>query len=139
MKSYIEPESISMLKNSFYNAFLAASASRKFFGTETGFIGVGPVNVQKGDKVFIILGSRVPLILRPIGSVSSVCNREPVRDLLSDFQAPLSSERICAKSHFDIHALVGDAYVHGVMDGEIVHRSQRPFFKRFKATTIYVS
>ncbi|RDW63429.1 hypothetical protein BP6252_10974 [Coleophoma cylindrospora] len=86
MKNYVEPAMLSSLKNSFYYAFLTASTSRKFFSTKNGFIGIGPPNLVNGDKVFIVLGSRVPLILRP----TSVSYQRPIQDSFKPFGIPLA-------------------------------------------------
>lgn len=34
--------------------------------TPRGFIGIGPPNVQKGDKICILLGCDIPLIIRQV-------------------------------------------------------------------------
>jgi hypothetical protein len=41
---------------------------RRLFTTETGYLGLGPVSLQKGDQVWLCKGGRVPLVLRPVGS-----------------------------------------------------------------------
>ncbi|KAL9087138.1 MAG: hypothetical protein Q9165_006789 [Trypethelium subeluteriae] len=53
LKSYVEPEELSTLKNSFHHATLAASASRRFFITTTGLIGIEPAGVQEDDVLYI--------------------------------------------------------------------------------------
>lgn len=75
-----------------------------FFITEKGYMGVvlGPAHV--GDSACIVDGSCVPLILRPSGS-----DVEKLESCLE--QRP--------------HILVGTAYVHGIMDGEILEAVER--------------
>ncbi|KLU91979.1 hypothetical protein MAPG_10926 [Magnaporthiopsis poae ATCC 64411] len=63
------------------------SLGMRFFRTRQGYIGIGHPNVREGDKIVVLLGAPVPLILRefPEG-----------------------------------HMVVGQSYVHGIMDGEII-------------------
>jgi hypothetical protein len=56
------------------------------FATKKGYIGMGPLTIQEGDIVAIIIGLEAPMILR--------------------------------KSDDDKYEIVGEAYVHGIMDGE---------------------
>ena len=67
----------------------------RFSITKKGYFGMVPVHSQVGDRVCVMFGVAVPLIIRQVGS-------------------PDSSERR--------HVLVGPAYVHGIMDGEIMDR-----------------
>ena len=60
---------------------------RRIFTSEKGYLGTGPEDVRTGDLVVLVEGAFVPYVLRP------VVNKE------STF------------------SLVGEAYVHGVMDG----------------------
>ncbi|KAK7978409.1 hypothetical protein PG988_005899 [Apiospora saccharicola] len=64
--------------------------SRCLYRTRRGYLGTGPHSVQRGDVVCVFMGAAVPFILRPRGDGD------------------------------DGYTLVGDAYVHGVMDGELV-------------------
>jgi hypothetical protein len=68
---------------------------RRLFVTKNGHVGIGPVNAQPHDIVFIISGCNFPITLRP-------------RD--------------------DKFAVVGEAYIHGYMNGEAV---ARPWYKRW--------
>ena len=73
---------------------------RKFFTSgEHGLIGLCPDTARVGDVVCILLGGEVPYVLRPFGG-------EPVKKAEGNL--------IIASQHFE---LVGEAYVHGVMDG----------------------
>jgi hypothetical protein len=72
---------------------------RCLFITEAGYIGVGPESSTKGDSVYIIDRVKVPLILRP------------KRCFIGDGQhAPFAIS--------NMWQLVGEAYVHGIMNGE---------------------
>jgi hypothetical protein len=67
--------------------------------TEKGFVGMVPPSTlesnenekRKGDVVFLVRGAEVPFVLRPVGEVEG-------------------RKR---------YQLVGEAYIHGVMDGEM--------------------
>ena len=61
------------------------SLYRRMITTKRGYIGLGPRMSQPGDSIFLVKGSRVPLILRP------------------------------GESGWE---LIGDCYVHGIMQGE---------------------
>ena len=78
---------------------------RKFFTSgEHGLIGLCPDTARVGDVVCILLGGEVPYVLRTFGG-------EPVK------QADVNL--IIKSRHFE---LVGEAYVHGIMDGESVSK-----------------
>jgi len=71
---------------------------RRMFLTRKGYLGMGTNATRIGDKVHILLGSRVPFVLRPVlSSHASLEYLDPV---------PKAYE------------LVGECYLHGIMDGE---------------------
>jgi hypothetical protein len=74
------------LRGSFLQARSWAGTNRLFFTTTKGFIGLGPCMAQKGDRIALIEGCKVPLALRPKGTTG--------------------------------WELVGECYIHGVMNGE---------------------
>ncbi|KAK8006047.1 heterokaryon incompatibility protein-domain-containing protein [Apiospora marii] len=65
--------------------------NRCLYRTRRGYLGTGPHRVQRGDVVCVFMGAAVPFILRPRGDDGE-----------------------------EGYTLVGDAYVHGIMDGELV-------------------
>lgn len=67
--------------------------NRKFFTTKGGLLGFGPSRMRSGDEVWLIYGDQVPFILRPLGK--------------EDGQ--------------QVHGVVGDCYVQGIMEGEAVN------------------
>jgi len=89
-------------RGSAMNAFLVnmttAVLKRRFFITEMGYAGNGPAKVKPGDEIFILCGGRMPLVLR-----ADLAEKSP--------QAASPEWR-------PRHALVGDCYIHGIMDGE---------------------
>lgn len=81
--------------NDYKEALATFHWGRKLFRCHhTGLLGLGPRYVQAGDAVAVLPGSRVPIVLRPV----------------IDPQAGLTYT----------YTLVGNAYVHGMMDGRII-------------------
>jgi hypothetical protein len=81
----------------YHSGFREACLGRRFFVTKKGYFGVGPAELEEGDEIYILAGGKVPLVLRPL-----------------------------PESQPNTFELVGDCYVHGVMDGEAVtERTQR--------------
>lgn len=85
-------------KISIYYSLVDMAVIQAFFITECGYIGIAPPSVQINDDVWILFGGRVPFVLRPRGNGCSSLGLEGA----------------------DEYLFVGDAYVHGIMDGEIV-------------------
>jgi hypothetical protein len=79
------------------DAVTSATADRKFFRTKGGYMGLGPKGMRVGDIVFVLDGGNTPFLLRPKGQ--RIIPEQDARD---------------------IYELVGDCYVHGIMDGEAV-------------------
>jgi hypothetical protein len=76
-----------------------AQLGRRLFVTKTGYIGIGPSTIQEGDEIWVVATCKVPLIVRK-------CDEdEAITRFAEDIVYPL-------------YTLVGDSYVHGVMDGE---------------------
>lgn len=63
---------------------------RSLVRTSRGYLGTAPNDVKKGDVVCIFMGAAVPFILRPRDAVDGG------------------------------YTLIGDGYIHGIMDGELV-------------------
>jgi len=74
-------------------------SGRRFCTTRRGYIGLVPPGTQQGDMVSIFLGTQTPFIIRP-------------------------SSRFVYASHESIskdsYRLIGEAYMHGMMDGEMI-------------------
>jgi hypothetical protein len=62
---------------------------RRFFITRNGYFGLGPQAARQGDRIVVLLGVDVPLVLRRLDKT---------------------------------HHVVGEAYVHGIMNGEAVEQ-----------------
>ncbi|RYP25962.1 hypothetical protein DL768_011875 [Monosporascus sp. mg162] len=139
---WLEPpqgESVSETRNVYNYILDCTSGGRSFFVTEKGYIGTGPPVVRPGDTVSVLLGSRVPFVLRSIdgatsatgGAVPRKCHEAEVRTLFTetareragaDAARPVVKVETehCHEAHWNCYQVVGDAYVHGAMDGSIV-------------------
>lgn len=73
-------------------SIIRATSGRCMFLTEKGYVGLGPESMKPGDQVAILLGGTTPFVLR--NTPGSVERREE-------------------------YEMIGDCYVHGVMDGEL--------------------
>lgn len=73
--------------------------NQAFFITDCGYIGIGPPNVHIDNEIWVLFGGRVPFVLRPRVKGSSTSQRH-------------QEDRE--------YSFIGDAYVHGIMDGEFV-------------------
>ncbi|KAH6629590.1 heterokaryon incompatibility protein-domain-containing protein [Boeremia exigua] len=131
--SYQEPVAVTRLKNSYFYSVRAATSSRRLFTFRRNNaslnelppktdIGVGPLNIQAGDIIYIPDGSKVPLIIRRAPT-------EPGHTFMPGAQSYGIStpERggINVGSEAQLYRLIGDAYVHGFMDGEALWRSSK--------------
>jgi hypothetical protein len=75
--------------SAFYNFVFVATAGRKLFiSKEEGWLGLAPMQAEVGDRIALLKGGNVPYILRP---------------------------KLGEENEWEI---IGDAYVHGIMDGE---------------------
>ena len=74
-----------------FNVAFDAQLGRRCFMTKEGYVGLGPGEMREGDVVVVLRGATVPMILRP------GCGD---RDGQFDY--------------------VGEAYCHGIMDGELL-------------------
>lgn len=92
----------------YFSRAVDASQERTFFVTSKGIIGLGPRDLQVGDSLCLLAGSKVPYILRQQGSSSS-----------EDTQ----TVNVDAASGQAIHGkfqLLGECYAHGLMRGEFI-------------------
>jgi hypothetical protein len=72
---------------------------RCFISTEKGYVGWAPEECKKGDVVAVLAGGKVPYVLRPEASSNP------------------SEESGDSRKYYSV---LGDAYIHGIMDGEVV-------------------
>ena len=74
------------------------TVGRAFFISKEGWIGLGPVPVRPGDRIVVFEGAETPFVLRKVGS-----------------NGDDDGEKTEKKEEWQV---LGDAYVHGFMDGE---------------------
>ncbi|KAK1975492.1 heterokaryon incompatibility protein [Colletotrichum cereale] len=79
------------------------SPGRRVLKTKEGYLGLGPASVVAGDEIWLIKGSRMPLVLRK-----------------TEFMPVARESTAGAKG--ETYALVGEAYLHGVMYGEMLSK-----------------
>jgi hypothetical protein len=119
--------------SSIHYALKTATASRRFFITRSGYIGIGPKTTQPGDQLHVLENSKVPFLCRPHSQKHSGCKGGPVMTLIeanSGGRGGLYSR--CFKPH-PCHQLVGDCFAYGLMDGEAFERpgaKVRPLYLR---------
>ena len=77
----------------------------KFWLSSQGFLGIGLQALERGDEVFVVKGSRLPLICRPI------------EDTIA--------QNLGIPGHERGYLFVGQCYLHGFMDGEAVKPDTR--------------
>ncbi|KAF1930447.1 uncharacterized protein M421DRAFT_58922 [Didymella exigua CBS 183.55] len=80
-------------------AFWSAMSGRTFFSTKSNDMGLCFPHARPGDEVWVLAGGKVPFVLRPLV------------DAVDTAEAPV---RICK--------LIGECYLDGFMDGEVLRR-----------------
>lgn len=96
--NYKDTPSIADLQSQAFTLALSM-AGRRFFLTQRGYLGLGPASMQVDDAIYMLGGGLWPPLLRT------------PKDLPS-FVLPDGSDTQ------PLRTLVGDCYVHGIMDGE---------------------
>jgi hypothetical protein len=94
-KQEIYPLDVSQKVLDFDSTVWAGTCNRTFFISEKGHMGLGPSNAASGDKIAVLFGGKVPYILRK-----------------NEYEGSENPE-ITWK-------FLGDSYVHGIMDGEVI-------------------
>jgi hypothetical protein len=80
-------------QNLLYESVCGMVLNNAFFITKSGYLGIGPPGTQLGDQVWIFHGGKVPFVMRSATEYGDSYGHDKL-------------------------LLVGDAYVHGIMDGE---------------------
>ena len=81
-----------------YKFYKSMSAGRKFVATNNARFGFAPERCQTGDLIAVLAGGNIPFVLRP-----AVVEGSPPRQW---------------------YRLIGDSYIHGIMDGEAFDEEQ---------------
>ncbi|PGH04264.1 hypothetical protein GX51_03609 [Blastomyces parvus] len=95
---------------------------RAFFKTQKGYMGIGPkgkTRVKVGDKVAVLGGGFTPFILREV-----------------DVSAGVASDGGGEGGHGGgkgcCYTLVGESYIHGMMEGEFLEKGQNLGYERIE-------
>lgn len=84
---------------------------RHFFTTRKGYFGFGPARCLKGDMVVLLAGGKVPYIIRPVSRIRYLQKLFGALFLSIHDTLKFCTRKRCSN-------ILGDAYVHGIMDGE---------------------
>jgi hypothetical protein len=98
-------------KEEYQTAVFTAVPYRRLFLTDTGYLGMGPQSLEVGDEVSVVLGCPSPLVLR---------QRDPPNTMQSE-QGLQGGPTSAAAPSIQYRRLLGEAYVHGAMRGEVVN------------------
>jgi hypothetical protein len=96
-------------------ALKTATASRRFYVTRNGYMGIGPKGTLPGDKLYALKGSNVPFLVRA-DSLRNCAGME--WNTLVQTDSDHAAIGTCEETH-SCHRLVGDAFAYGLMDGEV--------------------
>ncbi|KAH7364796.1 heterokaryon incompatibility protein-domain-containing protein [Rhexocercosporidium sp. MPI-PUGE-AT-0058] len=107
---------------------------RQFIVLDTGFFANVAPGAQVGDEVWVVRGGRMPLVLRKVGIESDNEGSEEERsdDCAESKKGSESEDGAESDQDSDegsesevqaTHRLVGDCYIHGIMNGEIPLRN----------------
>ncbi|PWY93145.1 hypothetical protein BO94DRAFT_583385 [Aspergillus sclerotioniger CBS 115572] len=89
-------------------SFWLPNDNRALFTTKRGYMGFGSPDMKQGDTVAVILGSRMPFILRQMPIPATIGESQQVKD----------------KEYLSV---VGYCYLHGVMQGKAVGEDAKVF------------
>jgi hypothetical protein len=90
------------------NAILNISKGRTYIITKSGYIGIGPGFAEAGDAICIFDGAQTPFILRKVSG----------NELVPD-ELPATGQRDPNQDR-ERWNILGDCYLHGFMDNEVV-------------------
>ena len=95
--AFCNPDSPDPESSDLYDSLRSFLINQSLVITQQGYMGIGPWNSEVGDELWVLFGGRVPFVLRPY----TTC----------DLNESLKS-----------YTLVGDCYVHGCMQGQLMTR-----------------
>lgn len=116
---------------SFHKYYYNDLITQSMFMTSQGYIGIGPNSLRDGDAIFLIPGGNTPYILRHIDDALRMRCLQ-IRKLLERKPGKVEVEVLCKEwqdtkqkiGERDGWVLVGDAYVEGIMDGEVAEEME---------------
>ena len=112
----------------YMDLLLPTSLSRTFFTTlNHRFMGLGIRGSKKGDLIVVLSGSKTPFIIRPLSTEDLPLGNAAASHSNSSITATSFKIRKAPRSPLSpirhaaiVGKLVGEAYVHGIMNGEAV-------------------
>ncbi|KAI1845147.1 hypothetical protein JX266_008694 [Neoarthrinium moseri] len=98
--------------------------ARKLARTSSGRLALVPEHTQPGDHIYVLYGGSVPYVARPLPG------RGTVKGYWVDELGERGEVGAAYRVIMPMHQFVGEAYVHGIMDGEAlgyppIQRTQR--------------
>jgi hypothetical protein len=87
----------------YFSVISNVAQDRTFQITKTGYIGMGPQNVNPGDVACVFNGATAPCVLRKVKQHSSIQGQQSITGL----------------SEIETWEIIGDYYVHGIMNNEV--------------------
>jgi hypothetical protein len=103
--------------------------NRGFFLTNGSLIGIGPTGCERGDVVALIAGAETPFILRPVEDHGNEDGNSKDRKFEIYEGSPNGeTERLLPKPSEERtkrYTVVGECYVHGIMDGYFMDYVER--------------
>lgn len=105
IQGYIRSSSVPNI-SSYLGAAFVLFRGRSFITTEEGYIGLAPQDTQPGDVVSVILGCRMPMLLRPVVDAAA---------------ASLPQSQGTEQESPTRWQVVGACYVLGLMNGEAIY------------------
>lgn len=124
-----EPKLRPLTRSNHGGQFYHGTYLRKLFITSSGYIGLTSHAVEPGDLVVVLCGGQMPFVLRKVKresdgmtvEVSSSEQQKPQPEVPGSSDAKGGSGIDPRGSDESEHyILLGEAYVHGIMDGEAV-------------------
>lgn len=92
---------------------------RNFCITERGYMGMVPKYAELGDDICLIYGAQVPFVLRALRSgLEESAEHEIDEKGEESEERKVSKEDDVDEGKNQLYQLVGECYVHGMMDGE---------------------
>jgi hypothetical protein len=77
-------------------------SGRRLITTTNGYIGLAPSGVERGDKVCVLLGCHVPLVLRPVGGQFKVLGDAYLHGIMQGEAVQDFEGGTCALGDFDL-------------------------------------
>lgn len=104
------------------DAMSLACSNRRFFVTANRFFGVGSRDIQVGDEVLVLSGTKVPFVMRKLeaDNGNGDCNEELGR--ATQDKRTRNALEIVQEDNLGLYTMMGETYVHGYMQGQVASR-----------------